>query len=370
MIFKKMTFKILIAILISIQAIGQNQNNFTLKGEIKDNENKYLTISNGFISSDFSKFKLKKDENKVIDNKFIIEGEFEYPHAFRFLTNTGDISGLIFIDKTEQAVHIEELDLNISPKITNSKTHSEYINNYLPLITNLLYEDENIKKSWNDFLSEVDKSEIIKGRKRIKEEKNVVLLKYLENNPNSFVGMWLFAENFSIYGYNTIYEDMYNAMSNELKNTYTGQGLNQKLKKTRISSVYGYLPNATLREYNGKETEVKFSDLGAKYLLVDFWASYCGPCIKQFPNLLDLYKTTSREFFDILAISIDDNKTKKAWKTFLNKQSLPWKQYLDENGFAEKLFINSVPANFLLNSKGQIILRDFTVDELKAFIKL
>ncbi|MBQ0769452.1 MAG: AhpC/TSA family protein [Bizionia sp.] len=365
-----MTFKIFIAILISIQAIGQNQNNFTLKGEIKDSETKYLTISNGFISSAFSKFKLTNDKNKVIDNKFIIEGEFEYPHAFRFITNTGDISGLFFIDKTEQAVYIDELGLYNSPKITNSKTNNEYVNNYLPLITNLLSEDENIKKSWNDSLSEVDKSEIIEGRKRIREEKNVVLLKYLGKNPNSFVGMWLFAENFSIYGYNTIYEDMYNAMSNELKNTYSGQGLNQKLKETRISSVNGYLPNATLLEYNGKETKVKFSDLGAKYILVDFWASYCGPCIKQFPNLLDLYKTTSREFFDILAISIDDNKTKKAWSTFLNKQSLPWKQYLDEKGFAEKLFINSVPANFLLDNEGKIVLRDFTVDELDEFLKL
>lgn len=370
MILKKMTFKIFIAILISIQAIGQNQNNFTLKGEIKDSETKYLTISNGLISSAFSKFKLTNDKNKVIDNKFIIEGEFEYPHAFRFITNTGDISGLFFIDKTEQAVYIDELGLYNSPKITNSKTNNEYVNNYLPLITNLLSEDENIKKSWNDSLSEVDKSEIIEGRKRIREEKNVVLLKYLKKNPNSFVGMWLFAENFSIYGYNTIYEDMYNAMSNELKNTYSGQGLNQKLKETRISSVNGYLPNATLLEYNGKETKVKFSDLGAKYILVDFWASYCGPCIKQFPNLLDLYKTTSREFFDILAISIDDNKTKKAWSTFLNKQSLPWKQYLDEKGFAEKLFINSVPANFLLDNEGKIVLRDFTVDELDEFLKL
>jgi thiol-disulfide isomerase/thioredoxin len=369
MILKKMKFKILLTLLISIQAIGQNTNNFTLKGEIKNNETKYLTISNGFISGAFSKFKLTNDENKVLDNKFIIEGRFEYPHAFRFITNTGDISGLFFIDKAEQTVYIDELGLYNSPTITNSKTNDEYINNYLPLISNLLAEDEYLKKSWNDSLSEVEKSETIEGRKRIREEKNVVLLKYLENNPNSYVGMWLFAENFSIYGYNTIYEDMYNSMSDELKNTYSGQGLNQKLAETRISSVNGYLPDATLLEYNGRETKVKFNAFETKYLLVDFWASYCGPCIKQFPYLLDLYKTTSRDFFDILAISIDDDKTKKAWNTLLQKRDLPWKQYLDENGFAVELFINAIPANFLLNNHGQIVLRDFTVDELIAFLE-
>jgi thiol-disulfide isomerase/thioredoxin len=158
-------------------------------------------------------------------------------------------------------------------------------------------------------------------------------------------------------------------MSQKLKNTYCGQSLNNKLKIVRISSINGYLPNATLLEYNGIDYKLDFNGFETKYLLVDFWASYCAPCIKQFPYLLELYNVTSRDYFDIIAISIDENKTIKNWNSLLEKQNLPWKQYLDEKGFAKQLFINSVPANFLLNKKGQIILRDFTVDELKEFLE-
>ena len=286
------------------------------------------------------------------------------------MTGTGDISGIFFLDATEQSVHFNELNIDDSPIIANSKTDNEYQKTYLPLVKDLITEDINYKKEWNDSLSQAKKSEIIQGRKRIREEKNVVLVQYLKDNPDSYVGMWLFAENFSIYGYNPIHEDMYNAMSDKLKNTKSGQGLYKKLEEIRTFSVNGYFPDASLLAFNGKETEVKFKELESEYLLVDFWASWCAPCIKQFPNILEIYNSTSRDFFDIYAISIDDAKTKKAWNKFLKKENLPWHQYLDQNGLAEKLFITSVPSNFLLDNEGKIVLRDFTVDELDEFLKL
>lgn len=359
----------LLSLLFCIQTIGQESNNFVLNGITENPKIEFLGISSGFISSDFSNFQVKSGENKVIDGKFRIEGEIEYPHGFRFVTNTGDISGIFFLDATEQSVHFKELIIDVSPIISNSKTDNEYQTEYLPLVKDLIIEDINLKNEWKDSFSEAEKTESIKGRERIREEKNRVLLRYLKDNPNSYVGMWLFAENFSIYGYNLIHEDMYNAMSNELKGTTTGKGIKQRLKEIRNFSVNGYFPEAILLEFKGKEKKVTFNELETEYLLVDFWASWCAPCIKQFPNLLEIYNSTSRDFFDISAISIDDEKTKKSWNKFLRKENLPWQQYLDETGLAEQLFINSVPANFLLNRRGQIVLRDFTVDDLKLYLE-
>lgn len=367
---KKIIFQLIIFLSICNYTIAQNSNDFTLNGVTENPKTKFLGVSSGFISSDFSDYEITSGENKVVDNKFMIEGKIEYPHAFRFMTNTGDISGIFFLDASEQSVHFNELNIDHSPVIGNSKTDNEYQKEYLPLVKGLIAEDINLKNGWKDSLSQAKKSEMIQGRKRIREEKNVVLLQYLKDNPNSYVGMWLFAENSSIYGYNPIHEDMYNAMSDKLKNTKSGQGLYKKLEEIRTFSVNGYLPTASLLEFNGKETEVKFKELESEYLLVDFWASWCSPCIRQFPDILEIYNSTSRDFFDIYAISIDDAKTKKAWNKFLKKENLPWHQYLDENGLAEKLFITSVPSNFLLDSEGKIVLRNFTVDELDEFLKL
>lgn len=367
---KKDFFKLIVLLLICNYTIAQNKSEFTLNGTTENPETKLLGISSGFISSTFSNYQDTSGESKVVGGKFRIKGKIEYPHAFRFMTGTGDISGIFFLDTMIQSVHFNELNIDDSPVIANSKTDKEYQKKYLPLIKDLIAEDLYLKNGWKDSLSQAKKSEIIQGRKRIREEKNVVLLQYLKDNPNSYVGMWLFAENFSIYGYNPIHEDMYNAMSDKLKNTHTGQGLYEKLEEIRTFSVNGYFPDASLLEFNGEETEVKFKELKSEYLLVDFWASWCAPCIKQFPNLLKIYNSTSRDFFDIYAISIDGAKTQKGWNKFLKKENFPWHQYLDENGLAEKLFITSVPSNFLLDSEGKIVLKDFTVDELETFLKL
>ncbi len=366
---KKRLVKLIVLLFICNYTIAQNNNAFTLSGTTENSKTNLLGLSGGFISLDFVNFKVKTGENKVVDGKFKIEGKIEYPHAFRFMTNTGDISGIFFLDNTKQSVHFKELNIDISPVIDNSKTDNEYQSDYLPLVKDLVIKDINLKNGWKDSFSEAEKTETINGRKRIREEKNTILLQYLKDNPNSYVGMWLFVENLSIYGYNPIHENMYNAMSEELRNTSTGQAINQKLEAIRTFSINGYFPDATLLEFKGKENKVTFNDLETEYLLIDFWASWCAPCIRQFPNLLKIYNLTSRDFFDISAISIDDEKTKKSWNNFLRKEKLPWHQYLDENGLSEKLFINSVPANFLLDRNGKIILRDFTVDELEEFLE-
>lgn len=366
---KNRLFKLIILLFICNYTIAQNNNGFTLSGTTENQKTNLLGLSGGFISLNFVNFKVKSRENKVEDGKFGIEGEIEYPHAFRFMTNTGDISGIFFLDATEQSVQFNELNIDVSPIIENSVTNKEYQEDYLPLVKTLIAEDMKLKNGWKDSFSEAEKTETINGRKRIREEKNIVLLQYLKDNPNSYVGMWLFVENLSIYGYDPIHEKMFIAMSDELKSTSTGKSIKQKLEDIRTFSVNGYFPDATLLKFKGKKIKVSFNELETEYLLVDFWASWCAPCIRQFPNLLKIYNSTSRDFFDISAISIDDEKTKKSWNKFLREENLPWHQYLDENGLAEKLFINSVPANFLLDRNGKIVLRDFTVDRLEKFLK-
>lgn len=168
---KKLVFKLIVILFICNYTFAQEINNFSLSGKININETKYLTISNGFISSDFSEFSLQNNENEVKDKNFIIEGRIEYPHAFRFITNTGEISGLFFLDKSTQTTQISELDLNDYQLITGSKTNYEYINNYIPLVKNLLIEDNRLKNSWNDSISEFTKTKIRAGRKRIRNEK-------------------------------------------------------------------------------------------------------------------------------------------------------------------------------------------------------
>ena len=362
-------FNAFVFLLFSFQAMGQDNKNFILNGVIENSEASAIGVAIGFINSDFSNYHVEEGVNKIVDNKFRIEGEFAYPHAFRFVTDTGDISGIFFLDPTDQSVYIKALDSRNFPEIKNSKTSHEYHNKYLPLVQSLITKDNFLYTAAMESSSDEEIKDVIKERQKVRSKKNGILLQYIKDNPDSYVGMWLFTEDFSIYGYNLIYDEMYNHLSDTLKNTFVGKALYKKLEENRRFSANGYFPEASLLKYNGTETKLAFNSLDTDFLLIDFWATWCAPCLKQFPEIVDLYKTTSRDFFDVLGISIDDEKTKNVWKKYLIKHKLPWHQYLDENGLAKKLFINSIPANFLLDNNGKIVMRDFSMQELKEFLE-
>ncbi|MFV0572578.1 MAG: thioredoxin-like domain-containing protein [Xanthomarina gelatinilytica] len=364
-------YKLLSLVFILFLFSCKDNNEFTLNGIIKANNIESIAIASGFISSEFYQYEFAKDESEIINENFIIEGKLKYPHPFYLITNTGSISGLFFLEDKVQSVKLDSLDLSVTPKILNSITNDEYLNKYLPLEEKLNNEDNEIKARWNDSLSDSLKSVIRLGRKNIREEKDKILIKYIKDNPDSYVGMWLLARNFTIYGYKDIYRSAFENLSDKLKETYSGIQIKSKMEISSISSINGTLPEAVLIDYDGKEHAVTFNKFNSEYILVDFWGSYCGPCIRDFPTILKMYNSSNRKKFDVIAISIDEKETIKAWQKIIEKENFPWSQYLDkEQMFSKKLMINAVPANFLLDSNGKIIMKNFSVEELEEILVL
>ncbi|WP_435138425.1 thioredoxin-like domain-containing protein [Formosa sp. A9] len=358
-----------IIIFLNIFSCKNLEEKFSLNGTITVEGVKDLALASGFISGDFYDYKFNKEVTKVYNKRFEIEGEMNVPHAFYFITNTGGISGLFFLDEVEQTLLIDTLSMNITPKVINSKTNDEYLYKYLPRTEKLTERDEILKSQWNDSISDLKKEQIRNGRRKIREKKDEVLLNYVKEYPSSVVAMWLIARNFTIYGFKEIYHTAYSHLSFNLKETYCGKALESKLKIASITSIHGILPDAFLKEYQGVSKSISFKELPSRYTLVDFWASNCEPCIKQFPALKELYETTDRNYFDIIAISTDSERTAENWERIIQDKTLTWNQFLDENGdFSKKLMINAVPANFLLDNNGKILLKNFSVEELKNFL--
>lgn len=354
----------------NLSSCKKENNRFVISGEVKNNNIKDLTIASGFISTDFYNYKIDNNKSFVIDNSFIIKGALSEPHAFRFITNTGEISGLFFLDNMKQSVSIDSFDMNQIPIINNSKSNKEYVEDFLPLISDLTVKDEKLKNKWNVSLPVLIQNEIIEKRAQIRNEKDNVLFNYIKSNPRSYVGMWVLAESFSIYGYKSIYESSYNSLSVELKKSYCGEKLGDKISISSISDINGFLPKAYLFDIKNNEQEVIFKGFTSKYTLVDFWATYCSPCIRDFPNILELYNKTNRNYFDVLAVSIDSEKDFIKWSDFVVQKNLPWTQFIDLNtDFSQELMIRSVPANFLVDSDGKILLKNFSVEDLKEFLE-
>ena len=138
------------------------------------------------------------------------------------------------------------------------------------------------------------------------------------------------------------------------------------LKKQAELTVGKVFPDFNEKDLDGEPLSV--SKYKGKVVLVDFWATWCGPCIAELPNVQATYKKHHDAGFEILGISLDSDKAKLT--SFLKQKEMTWKQYFDGKGWQTKLAqdygVNSIPATYLLDREGKIVARDLRGEALEA----
>ncbi len=122
---------------------------------------------------------------------------------------------------------------------------------------------------------------------------------------------------------------------------------------------------------NAKDSIVKLSSLKGKVVLVDFWASWCGPCRKSIPTVIGLYDKYKGQGFEVFGVSIDNKK--KDWLTAIAHDKIKYIQVMDKAGWyskvAERYGVNAIPNTFLLDKTGKIVAIDLEEDALEEKIK-
>lgn len=117
---------------------------------------------------------------------------------------------------------------------------------------------------------------------------------------------------------------------------------------------------------NEKEKKIHVQGLSSKYILIDFWATWCAPCIKEQRYLKENFAKFTQKGISIVAISIDEDKQK--WKKFLQKANYPWINLLDTKNYRQKFGIEEIPRNILLNENREIIGKDINWEDINTLI--
>jgi peroxiredoxin len=164
-------------------------------------------------------------------------------------------------------------------------------------------------------------------------------------------------------------EQLYNSLSDKGKNNKWGRAVETYINKATTFSIGDTATDFSLPDING--TTIQLSSFKGKYLLLEFWASWCGPCRAENPNLLKVYRKYQKDGFEILGVSLDENKD--VWQNTIKTDTLIWetvsdlKANLGEIPLTYKVY--GIPMNYLIDPSGKIIELDLRGISLENKLK-
>ena len=214
------------------------------------------------------------------------------------------------------------------------------------------------QKKVKELLQSDEYQAMLKADKEFFDNVDATYDKLFMDNKDSFWGPLMMI---SLTSYFT--DDMkktYEALSQEAKDSYYGKKVKDELYPAGKEGTK--VPEFTVTDNNGKSVTLAELCQGKKYILIEFWASWCNPCRKEIPNLKKIYKEYADKGFQIISISID--KKKADWEKALKEENLEWPNFLDNGDVAIAYKVKMIPTMYLIDTNGVMVGEDLRGEAL------
>jgi len=294
----------------------------------------------------------KVDTVRTIDGKFTWSTTMKEPQrvmiAFpqryaEFYAQSGDIK----ITGTADSLH--------RLKISGSKFQDEY-DAYQQSLKDITDQEDDLFKNWGK-VSKEEQAKLEEKYAELRKAKRERADKYIAAHPNSPLSLHLVTERAQMGEYTNV-RKAYDLLGDQVKAGEGGKRLAERLNVLKRSMIGEQMLDFTQNDTEGKP--VRFADFRGKYVLVDFWASWCGPCRAENPNVLKAYNKYKNKNFTVLGVSLDDNAER--WKKAIADDGLPWTQVSDLKGWKNEVStyygIMGIPSTLLVDPSGKIIAKD------------
>lgn len=338
-------YLILLPIIAATLALNcSNRNHFNINGIINGDFKGYLYLN----------YNDKKDSCLVTDDTFRFVGVTSDDIVFSSYFSTKGTSAM------NRNFFLENKDIEMSIQIENKKIG----NTELDWITINSITGTNtsvIEKDYEDF-KEMHRKEgdwISRNYKKIDE----IISKYPRNQYAA--ELLSIATSDSIENLHEV-QRIYEKLDSSAQNPVTMKHIESRIYSNEIIKIGALLDDFELK--NDRNKVIKTKEYRGNILLIDFWASWCGPCRKASPKLLTIASQFNDKRFKILGVSLDQNKSK--WLKAIKEDNLIWENVIDTTSFNGKIANNfgilEIPSNILVNEKGIIIAKNLSPTELKA----
>jgi len=365
--------KLIIIILVVLPALIKAQGVFTLSGKV-GNDGPPAKVY--LLYRDVKRIVI--DSTDVVGGKFKFTGTLQEPTAARLILDhkgVGYAKTTMSADMTMLFIYEGEIKIKAPDSLKRAVFPGSPINieyrKYQESLEAVNQEREQLHSSYRNATEEqradsIYTSEYYEANEQLDRRYRELQLAHVKANPDSYVSLSLLKEAAVPFINVAVIAPLFDSLSERIRLSELGREFKAEIERRRALSIGQLAPDFIQNDQFDRP--VSLSAFKGKYVLIDFWASWCKPCRAENPQLVTAYNEFKDKDFTIISVSLDRPGKKEDWLKAIETDKLEWTQVSDlkfwDNAVAKLYGIKSVPQNFLLDKNGKVIAQNLRGEEL------